>query len=155
MTNSADKTDLKVLELLTKNSKLTTKEISKKTLIPITTVHNRIKKLENLGIIKSYTAILDHQKLGKPLAAYVAVTVGYNTLRMNKMTQHELARLIKQNPAVEEVCMISGVFDMMVKIRVETVQQLDDFVTVYLRNLCGVSKTQTMLVLNETPNAAK
>lgn len=149
MNEKIDDTDLKVLELLIKNSKFTTKEISKKTLIPITTVHNRIKKLENIGVIKGYTAKLDHVKLGKQLSAYVAITVGYNNLRAKKMTQYELARLIKQNPAVEEVCMISGVFDMMVKIRAETVHQLDDFVTVYLRNLTGVSKTQTMLVLNE------
>ena len=47
-----DEKDEKILKLLKENSKLTTQQISKKTLIPITTIHNRIKKLEKEGIIK-------------------------------------------------------------------------------------------------------
>ena len=50
-----DKKDKTILELLNENSKLTTSQISKKTIIPITTVHNRIKKLEKEGIITGYT----------------------------------------------------------------------------------------------------
>lgn len=150
VSDKIDGIDLKVLEAIMKNAKLTSKDISKKTLVPITTVHNRIKKLENLGVIKGYVPILNHYKLGKTLAAYIAVTVGYNTLRLNKTTQHDLAENIRKNPVVEEVSMISGVYDMMVKLRVQDIKELDDFVTIYLRNLKGVSKTQTMLILHET-----
>jgi len=72
-----DKKDLKILEILKENSKLTTSQIYKKTNIPITTVHNRIKKLENLGIIRSYTLKLDYNKLGKPITGFILVTINY------------------------------------------------------------------------------
>ena len=54
--------DRKILDVLKKNAKLTTSQISKKTNIPITTVHNRIKKLEQQEIIKGYTIVLNQEK---------------------------------------------------------------------------------------------
>jgi len=60
-----DKTDLKIIEALKTNAKQTTSQISKKFNIPITTVHNRIKKLEKNGVIKTYSPVLDYHKLGK------------------------------------------------------------------------------------------
>ena len=79
-----DNKDEKILELLRENSKLTTHQISKKTLIPITTIHNRIKKLEQEGIIKRYTLELDNKKLGKELAAFIHITVDYRLLKQLK-----------------------------------------------------------------------
>jgi DNA-binding Lrp family transcriptional regulator len=72
-----DKKDLQILELLKRDSKLTTSKIAKKTLIPTTTIHNRIKKLEKSGIIKNYTLNLDWKKLGKNITAFILVSVIY------------------------------------------------------------------------------
>ena len=57
-----DEKDEQILQILLINSKLSTHQISKKTGIPITTVHNRIKKLTKKGIIKGYTIVIDHKK---------------------------------------------------------------------------------------------
>src|SRR3990167_5232563 len=103
-----DKKDEKILELLRENSKLTTHQISKKTLIPITTVHNRIKKLEKEGIIKRYTLELDNKKLGKNIAAYIHITVDYRLLKEIKISQHDLAKKLKQDESVEEAAMVTG-----------------------------------------------
>jgi len=144
-----DKKDEQIIEILKENSKLSTQQISKKTSIPITTVHNRIKKLEKEGVIKRYTLELDNKKLGKDIAAYINIVVDYRLLKEKNLSQHELARKLKQHEFVEEAAMITGGTDLIIKVRVKNLDQLDNFVTKYLRNIEGVEKTQTMVILNE------
>ena len=144
-----DKKDTAILAVLKENSKLSTQQIAKRTRIPITTVHNRIKKLEKAGVIKCYTVILDNKKIGKPLAAFILVTVDYKRLKELKRSQYELAQHLLKNQAVESSAMITGASDIIIKIRVGSVDELNEFVTVYLRNVEGVEKTQTAIVLNE------
>lgn len=144
-----DEKDEKILLELLKNSKLSTQEISKRTLIPVTTVHNRIKKLEKHGIIKNYTLTLDYSKLGKNLAAYILIAVDYKYLKEIKSTQHELAKKLRCHPSVEEADMITGGNDIIIKVRAKDMKEIDYFVTTYLRNVHGVDRTQTMFILHE------
>ena len=145
-----DDKDERILEVLKENSKLTTQQISKRVSIPITTVHNRMKKLEKDGVIKKYTAVLDYKKIGKPISAYVLIIVDYKLLKQIKKTQHDLSKKIKQHPSVEEASRVTGGTDIILKTRVKDVEELDEFVTSYLRNVDGVDKTQTMVILNES-----
>ena len=144
-----DAKDEKILELLRENSKLTSQQISKKILMPITTIHNRIKKLEKEGIIEGYTLKINNKKIGKTISAYVQIIVDYRLLKEKKMSQHDLAKKLKQHEFVEEAAMVTGGTDIIIKIRVKNVDQPDNFVTKYLRNIEGVEKTQTMVILNE------
>lgn len=144
-----DKKDLAILGALTENARLSSQEISKKTLIPISTVHHRIKKLEKEGIIEKYTVVLNKKKLGKEIAAYVLITVDYKLLKDIKISQHELAKKLKKNEFVEEAAMVTGGTDIIIKIRIKNIDELDEFVTKYLRNIDGVERTQTMVILNE------
>lgn len=144
-----DKKDFAILEVLKEKSNLSTQKIAKKVNIPITTVHNRIKKLEKEGIIKNYTVNLDNKKLGKKIAAYILITVDYKLLKEIKSTQYELAKKIKSNPAVEEASMVTGATDIMIKVRAKDMDALSEFVTKYLRNVNGVERTQTAVILSE------
>ena len=144
-----DEKDEKILELLRENSKLTTHQISKKTLVPITTIHNRIKKLEKEGVIKKYTIELDNKKIGKNIAAYIHIVVDYKLLKEIKMSQHELAKKLKQQELVEETAIVTGGTDIIIKVRAKDIDELDDFVTKKLRNIDGIDKTQTIVILNE------
>ncbi len=143
-----DDKDFQLINILKENSRLSSKEISKKLLMPLTTIHNRIKKLEKMGAIRNYTLNLNDRVLNT-ISAYILVSVDYNILKLRNTTQHELVKSIKLNPLVEHTAMVTGAHDVVIKIRVKTVQELDDFVTVYLRNQQGIEKTQTMVVLNE------
>jgi Lrp/AsnC family leucine-responsive transcriptional regulator len=142
-----DSNDWAILDLLKENSKYTTSQIAKRLVIPITTVHNRIKKLELLGIIKGYTVVLDHDKLGKGVVAYVLISVVYRTPMGTRVVQEDVAREIKSIGA-EEASIVAGGTDIIAKVRAKDVHELNDFVTKKLRNIDGVDKTQTMIVLS-------
>jgi len=89
MKDLIDEKDSKILEVLVENSNLSTHKISKKTLIPVTTVNNRIKKLKELGVIKKYTIEIDKKKLGYNLSAYILVTISLDELNdyiVNKLS---------------------------------------------------------------------
>lgn len=144
-----DEKDERIIEVLKENGKLYSQQISKKTSIPITTVHNRIKKLEKEGIIKNYTVVLDNKKIGKAISAYILINVDYKLLKQIKKSQYELAKRLKSNPAVDEASMVTGGTDIIIKARVKDIEELNDFVTKYLRNIEGIEKTQTMVILNE------
>ncbi len=144
-----DKKDYSILEVLTQGSNLSTQKIARKVNIPITTVHNRIKKLEKEGIIRNYTVTLDSKKLGKNIAAYILITVDYKLLKEIKSTQYELARKIRANPSVEEANMVTGTSDIIIKVRAKDMDELSEFVTKYLRNVNGVERTQTAVILSE------
>ncbi len=144
-----DEKDLMILDELKNNSKQRTSGISKKTGIPITTVHNRVKKLESEGIIKNYTVNIDYEKLGKKISAYILVNVIYKLSDGSKLSQRSVAEKIKSFPRVEEVNIMAGATDMLIKVRANDVKDLNYFVIEKLRELDGVDKTQTLIVLEE------
>jgi DNA-binding Lrp family transcriptional regulator len=142
MSNTLDKKDLEVLEALKSNAKWTTQQISKKTLIPVTTVHNRIKKMETMGIIKGYTAVLDHKKLGKTVSAFILA----NTKAGEKISA--LLEELNKLKEIEEVSAVTGSTDIVLKVRVEDTDKLNEFILNNLRNMEGISSTQTLVILS-------
>lgn len=143
-----DQKDVRILKELKNNSRLSAREISKKARIPVTTVFNRIKRMEKSGVIKGYTAILDEDKLGKHIAAYIIITVDYNFLKKAKMSQHDLAMKLKEHEFVGEAAIITGIGDIILKIKAVDLSELNKFVTENLRNIDGVEKTQTSVILD-------
>ena len=144
-----DENDLKILDILKKNAKLTIKQIAKRAGIPATTVHNRIRRMENLGIIKGYTVSLNNKKLGKNVSAYILITVDYKLLKEIKTTQYELAKKLNLHKIVESVDMVTGTHDIIIRVATNNIEELNEFVTKYLRNLNGIEKTETMIVLSK------
>ncbi|MFH1664218.1 MAG: Lrp/AsnC family transcriptional regulator [archaeon] len=136
-----------ILEFLKKNSRLSLREIAKKAGIPLTTAHNRIKKMQKEGIIKNYSVEIDYSKLGFSLCAYILALVNYNV--KHSVSQQEIAKKILHLGFVETVDIITGEFDLLIKVRTKNVQQLNKFITKELRNIEGIDKTTTMIVLEE------
>jgi len=139
--------DKKILELLMQDAKLTTKQMSKKTLMPITTIHNRIKKMEKEGIIKGYYVKVDQKKLGNEIAAFILVGVTYVMPDGSKISQMDVAKKIKSFREVEEAHVVTGGTDIIVKVRTQNIEKLNDLVINKLRNISGVGGTQTLIVL--------
>jgi Lrp/AsnC family leucine-responsive transcriptional regulator len=79
MSVKLDEKDLSILTLIQENSKLTANQIAKKINIPITTVFAKTKRMEEMGVIKQYRAILSPEKLNLGTAAFILAAVSYRT----------------------------------------------------------------------------
>ncbi len=139
-----DEKDLKILSMLKGDAKLTTSQISKKTRIPITTVHNRIRKLSKEGVIKRYTVEVDYEKVGKPLKAFILITIN-----QSKTPQNKLGREIKSIEGVESVDIVTGATDLIAEVRAKNMPVLNELITEKIRRIEGIDKTQTLMVLEE------
>ena len=92
---------------------------------------------------------LDYKKIGKPITAYMLLTVTYTLPDGKKLRQEDIAKTIKKLEEVEEVNIMTGITDILIKVRIKDIDQLNTFVIDKLRNIEGIDKTQTMLVLSE------
>ena len=149
MKEVVDEKDRKILEILKENSSLSTYKISKKTLIPVTTVNNRIKKLKKMGVIKKFTIDIDKNKLGFNLTAYILINLSLRELKEEKMNVRDLVRIIKKNPNIESVDNVTGDFDIILKIHARDINDVNDYVVSTLAELKGVEKTKTALILTK------
>ena len=143
-----DAKDRKIIEELVRDSRQTTSALSKKLNIPITTIHNRIKKLIKEGVIINYTINLNHNLLGRPVPAYVGITINYN-VPGKKISQTNIANQLKNIEGVYEVYILTGGSDILVKVLVKDITELNQLVTERLRNVDGIDKTQTSIILKE------
>ncbi len=143
-----DQKDREIITELINNSRQTVGQLGKKIGMPPTTIHNRIKKLEQAGIIRNYTADIDYKKLGRPVMAFIGITVNYN-VKGRKIKQPEIAREIKKLEGVREVTILTGGIDIIVKVMAKDIDDLNELVTEKLRDIDGVDKTQTMIVLTQ------
>jgi len=144
-----DEKDQKIIEILQDHAEFTTRQIAKKTLLPVTTIHNRIRKLKQEGIIKRFTIDLDYKKLGKDFSAIILVSADYKVLRELKKDQHQLAKEISFLPEVEKVDIVTGGTDMVVRVRVKDVEGYDKFLLKKFQNIPGVDRTQSLIVIHE------
>lgn len=134
-----DHKDDSILEVLKENSALSIQQIAKKTGIAVATVHNRIKRLRAEGVIKKYTIIIDKAKLGRKMVAYVLIKA------MPKTDHIMLLHHIIKHDLVEDGSAVTGEFDLILKIRIADVDELDKFVLKHLRTFNEISQTQTMI----------
>jgi Lrp/AsnC family leucine-responsive transcriptional regulator len=147
MSVKLDEKDLGILELIQENSKLTAKQIAKKTGTPLTTVFAKTKRMEELGVIKDYRAIAAPEKLGAGTAAFILASVSYRTKADDiPISQRVVAEEIAKFPEVQEVHIITGDWDLLVKLRAENVDSIGKFVVDKLRLIKGLEKTLTCMV---------
>ena len=147
MSAKLDEKDLAILHLIQENSKLTAKQIAKKINSPITTVFAKTKRMEEIGIIKQYRAILAPDKLNLGTAAFILASVSYRSkIDDTPVSQRVVAEEIARFPEVQEVYIITGDWDLLVKLRAENVDAVGKFVVDKLRLIKGLEKTLTCMV---------
>jgi len=148
MSCKIDEKDKAILTLIQENSKLTANQISKKINAPITTVFAKIKRMEEAGIITQYRAILSPQMLNLGTSAFILASVSYTTIKVDGtlVSQRDVAEEIARLPEVQEVHIITGDWDLLVKLRAENVEAVGKFVVDKLRRIRGLEKTLTCMV---------
>jgi len=134
-----DETDVKVLKVLTEDARLSSRQIAKQCGISIGTVLSRIKRMEEGGVIKGYTALLDQEKLGYELTVVTEITVSKG--RLLEM-ENEIARI----PNVCCVYDLTGLSDAAIIAKFKNREELSKF-TKRLLSLPFVERTNTHVVL--------
>lgn len=144
-----DEKDKKIIEILKEDSSLTTRQISRKTNIPITTVHKRIRKLKENKIVKRFTVELDNKKLGKDIAAYVLISADLKVLKQKNKTQYDILKELKKLDCTEKAHVVTGGSDLVAFVRVNDVEELDKILLGKIQKIEGISNTQTLIVIHE------
>jgi Lrp/AsnC family leucine-responsive transcriptional regulator len=138
-----DKTDLIILNLLQQNARVTVKEIAEKVHLSTTPVHERIKRLENTGVIKQYAALVDHSKVKKGL-----MVICYVSLKEHSKTAGtKFIKMIHALPEIIECYNISGEFDFMLKVVAENMDTYYDFHVNKLSQSENIGNVQSVFVM--------
>lgn len=138
-----DKNDLAILKLLQQNARITVKEISEKIHLSTTPVHERIKRLEQSGVIRQYAALVDHTKVKKGL-----VVICYVSLKEhNKNAGSKFIKAINDLNEVIECYNISGEFDFMLKVVAENMDSYYDFHVNRLSQIENMGNVQSVFVM--------
>ncbi len=138
-----DKADLAILKLLQQNARITVKEISEKIHLSTTPVHERIKRLEQTGVIKQYATLLDYTKVKKGL-----MVICYVSLRQHsKNAGVQFIKTINELHEVIECYTISGEFDFMLKVVAEDMNAYYDFHVNKLGQIENMGHQQSVFVM--------
>ncbi len=122
--------------------------LAKRLGIPISTVHMRMKKLEDAGVIRYYRGEIDWRKTGLNLSAYILISIDVDTLKRIKKTQEKLLKELLAVPFVREGCIVTGEDDLLIKVVAKDTTDLRDIILGNLGQIEGISKSKTMIVLD-------
>ena len=143
-----DEKDWSILEVLQEHSDYTTRQIAKKTLLPATTIHNRIRKLKEEKVIKKFTIELNRDKVGKGFLTYVMISVNLQLLKEKKKTQYDVAKDLRKFSFMERVDIVGGGTDLVAMVRVKDVSEYDEVLLKKIQLVEGIEKTQSMIVIH-------
>ena len=143
-----DETDHQILDMLIENTRTPFTDIAKRLQISAGTVHVRVKKMEEAGIIIGSSLTLDYKKLGYSFIAYVGIF-----LQKTSQTQFVLER-INEIPFVTVAHVTTGKFNIFCKIRAKDTSHAKEIIYL-VDDIDGVTRTETMISLEESINDKK
>lgn len=138
-----DKTDIEILRLLQQNAKMTVRDIAKQIHLSVAPIHNRIKRMEDLGVIASYTTRIDFTKFKNTLMVICYVSLKEHS----KLSGSKFIKKILSMPEVTECYNISGAFDFMLKVVCENMEQYYDFHVNQLSQIENVGQVQSTFIM--------
>jgi len=144
-TNILDKIDVKILEILQKNARISNIDLANKVNLSPTPCLERVRKLEKQGYIEEYVAHLDPRKLDASLLAYIEISLENTTTS----ALAEFNQTVLDMDEVLECNMVAGGFDYLIKIRTSDMQGYRRFLGEKLAAIKGVSQTHTYVVMEE------
>jgi Lrp/AsnC family leucine-responsive transcriptional regulator len=140
-----DRTDLQILKHLKENARINASVIGERISMSVSAVIERIRKLESAGVIRQYTVVLDPQKIGKDICAFISVS-----LEHPKFNDGFIAS-VRSESQIIECHYITGDFDFLLKVMTGSTEGLTDVLN-SIKCIKGVSLTRTLIVLSTTKN---
>jgi DNA-binding Lrp family transcriptional regulator len=144
-----DEKDELILQALEKNSKLSSRAIAEKIGLPISTVHRRIRKLEQDKIIKGYKAIIEYEKTKRPISAYLFINIAETIPNKGHVPKAKIVEKLLKNKEVQEIADVQGAnFDLVIKCRFKNLRDLSAFIE-KLRGLTGIEELFSAIITEE------
>lgn len=142
--NNLDKINRKILNELQENSSITNAELSERLNLPATTVFDRVKKLENNGIIAKRVVIVNPEKVGKETIAFVSLSLsGHSAKNVEKFW-----KAIEGLPEVLECYHVAGENDFILKVIVDNIRTYESFLLEKLTAIENIGKIKTSFVMS-------
>ncbi|HMU47095.1 MAG TPA: Lrp/AsnC family transcriptional regulator [Chitinophagaceae bacterium] len=138
-----DKKDIEILNLLQQNARMTVKEIAERIHLTTTPVHERIKRLEESGVIKQYATLVDPACVGKNLTVICYVSLREHT----KNAGLKFIKAINELSEIIECYSISGEFDFMLKVITEDMNSYYNFHVNKLSQIENMGNVQSIFVM--------
>lgn len=135
-----DSIDMKILKRLSDDAQVSLREMGREVGLSISGVRRRVKKLERLGLIKKYTAVVDPRKFGYGVLAFISIDVDSRGMR-------ELIDSLKRCRQVCELHRTTGSHGLMIKVRVKEMSDLNKFVDENIRSFDSVSRVRTTMAM--------
>ena len=145
MLQHLDRIDVEILRILQEDSTKAIKDIAKEVGLSATPTYERIKRLENDGIIKKYIAVLDGIKIGLDIVVYCNVTLKEQTKEALQSFETTAASL----PQVLEVIGLSGNYDYMLKIVSPNIHAYNDFLMNVFSSIPNIGQFHSNIVLGD------
>lgn len=144
MPSGLDRTDRRILQLLTEDGRMSHAAIAKEVGLSGPAVHDRVRKLEQQGVIAGYTAVLDPRRLQRDYCAFTLVTLSEGNEFAN---DEEIVARICDEPDVLEFHRVAGQDCYLIKIRTATSKDLELLLR-RIRAIRGVARSRTTIVLS-------
>ncbi|AYQ32251.1 MULTISPECIES: Lrp/AsnC ligand binding domain-containing protein [Runella] len=138
-----DATDLKILALLLEDAHLAYTEIGKRVHVSGGTVHVRMKKLEQLGIVKGAQLLVDQTKLGWDISAFLGIYLDKSSL------YEEVAIELERIPEVVNIHYTTGIYSIFAKIVCRDTEHLRQVLHDKIQKVGGIQRTETFISLEE------
>jgi Lrp/AsnC family transcriptional regulator for asnA, asnC and gidA len=141
-----DNVDIRILEILMNNAKKPYTEVAK--LIPVSggTVHVRMRKLEEMGIVQGTTLRIDHAKLGYDITAFIGIFLAKSDLYDDVIAE------LKNIPEITSVHYTTGNYSMFARMHCRDTEHLKNVLHDKIQRVPGIVRTDTMISLEESIN---
>lgn len=146
MTTTQDKAILKHLQ---KNGRIAMVELARETHMSESTCLRRTRHLEETGVIEGYSAVLNAEKAGFGVSAFVQVSIHQN----NEAAFDKFKTAVKNHPLILECYSLSGSYDHLMKVVARTNKELSHFILKTLRSFPEIKDAQTLFVLQEVKHS--
>lgn len=148
MTETLDELDRQIIDALRDDARLSARALGRQLGVAAGTVGQRVGRLEQAGVIRGYTAIVEPASMGRPLGFVVGLQIAQGTPLDGILTE------LMAIPEIDEVLVVTGRWDLMVIGRVADPAQLNELLTKGLWQSPSFRHSETMVVVDERRSAS-
>ena len=141
-----DNVDLKILNILMEDAKIPYTEVAKRVFVSGGTVHVRMKKLEEMGIVTGTTLKMDYSKLGYDVTCFLGIFLLQSSL------YDSVVKKLKEIPEIVKIHYTTGNYNIFIKIHCKDTRHLKDVLHDKIQKVEGIERTETFISLEESLN---